>query len=111
VNPVPAKKAKEQPKEQPKEQSKEQSKEQPELRYEEGIAQLEALVEGMEEGELSLEETLAAYERGVALHAQLEALLKRGEKRIEMLVCQNGDAERVPFESEPEHLAFTLEDE
>ena len=100
---MPAKKPKEQPKEQPREQ--------PELRYEEGVAQLEALVEGMEEGALSLEQTLAAYERGVALHAQLEALLQRGEKRIELLAQQSGEAERIPFESEPEHIAFALEDE
>jgi len=88
-------------------------KEQPELRYEEGIAQLEALVEGMEEGALSLEETLAAYECGVELHARLEALLKRGEKRIEMLVPQGEevDGKRIPFESEPEHIAFALEEE
>ena|GEM_PF-656212 len=82
-----------------------------ELSYEEGIAQLEALVERMEEGELSLEETLAAYEGGVALHARLEALLKHGEKRIEMLSLQNGEAKRVPFEGEPEPIAFALEEE
>ena len=79
--------------------------------YEEGIAQLEALVERMEEGELSLEETLAAYEGGVALHARLEALLKHGEKRIEMLAQQDGEEKRIPFESEPEHIAFVLEEE
>ncbi|MCL2545280.1 MAG: exodeoxyribonuclease VII small subunit [Clostridia bacterium] len=84
--------------------------------YEEGIAQLEALVEGMEEGALSLEETLAAYERGVALHGRLEALLKRGERRIEMLAPQGEEAgetsaKRIPFESEPEHIAFALEEE
>jgi len=82
-------------------------KDQPELQYEDGIAELEALVERMEEGELSLEETLAAYERGAALHTRLETLLKRGEKRIEMLA----DAKRVPFEGEPEHIAFNLEEE
>jgi len=81
------------------------------LSYEEGIAQLEALVIRMEEGELSLEETLAAYEGGVALHAHREALLKSGEKRIEMLALQNGEAKRVPFEGEPEHIAFVLEEE
>ena len=78
--------------------------------YEEGVAQLEALVERMEAGELSLEETLAAYERGVALHGRLEALLKRGEKRVEMLT-QDGEGKRIPFEAEPERIAFALEEE
>jgi len=91
--------------------AKKAEKPQSELSYEEGIEQLEALVERMEEGELSLEETLAAYERGVALHGRLEALLKRGEKRIEMLTPQNGEEKRIPFETEPEHIAFALEEE
>ena len=91
----------------------EQPKDQPELQYEEGIAQLEALVERMEE-ELSLEETLAAYERGMALHAQLEAVLKRGERRVQMLATQNEgegpETERIPFESESEIMSFELEE-
>jgi len=79
-----------------------------ELSYEEGIAQLEAQVERMEEGELSLEETLAAYERGVALHARLDALLKRGEKRVEMLALQ--DKSESTLENEPERISFALEE-
>lgn len=78
------------------------SAEHSEPRFEEGLAELEAMVERVEEGELSLEETLSAYERGVALHAQLEAILKKGEQRIRMLQIRNGEpdpeAESVPFE-------------
>ncbi len=76
--------------------------EEQDLGYEESMVQLEALVERMEAGELSLEQTLEAFERGMALHARLEAILKRGEQRIEMLQSRNGEpdpsAEWVPFE-------------
>jgi len=88
-----------------------------ELKYEEGIAQLEALIESMEEGELSkltLEDTLAAYERGILLHARLEALLKRGEKRVQMLAVHGGeadlDADRIPFEGGFESVASQRDD-
>ncbi len=63
----------------------------PEWGYEEGIAQLEALVERMESGELSLEETLAAYERGAALHHRLEELLHSGQRRVEILQVREGE--------------------
>lgn len=66
------------------------------LTFEAGLAQLEALVGGMEAGALSLEQALTAYEQGMALHAQLSALLKAGERRIEML--QEGSGQPVPFE-------------
>ena len=76
----------------------------PEIAYEAGIAQLEALVERMESGEFSLEETLSAYERGAALHAQLNTILERGERRIQALQIRDGEpdpqAEWVPFEAE-----------
>ena len=69
--------------------------------YEEGIAQLEALVTRMEDGELKLEEALATYEQGMALYARLDAVLKQGERRIQMLQARDGmsDADvTVPFE-------------
>lgn len=70
-------------------------KEEP-LTFEAGLEQLEALVGGMEAGALSLEQALAAYEQGMALHAQLSAQLKAGERRIEMLQEKGGQP--VPFE-------------
>jgi exodeoxyribonuclease VII small subunit len=90
---------------QPEPQLEFQARPQPERQYEEGIAELEALVERMEEGTLSLEETLAAYERGMALHARLEAVLSGGERRIRMLQSRDG----VP-DPQAEDLPFALEE-
>ena len=55
------------------------------LSFETGMQELETLVEKLSSGELALEEAIALYEQGTALHAQLEALLAQQKKRIEMI--------------------------
>ena len=50
--------------------------------FEEGMEELEALVQALEKGELSLEESFKAYEKGVRLAAQLRSVLDQGEARI-----------------------------
>ena len=53
--------------------------------YEELIAGLEDVVERLEGGGLSLEEAMAAYEKGVAVAEQAQRLLDSAEQRIEQL--------------------------
>lgn len=53
--------------------------------FEEGMQELDALVEKLSSSELPLEEAIALYEQGTALHAQLEELLAQQKKRIEMI--------------------------
>lgn len=53
--------------------------------FEEGMQELDALVEKLSSSELPLEEAIALYEQGTALHAQLEALLAQQKKRIEII--------------------------
>lgn len=55
------------------------------LSFEAGMQELDALVERLSSQELPLEEAIALYEQGTALHAQLEALLAQQKKRIEMI--------------------------
>ena len=55
------------------------------LSFEAGMQELDALVEKLSSSELPLEEAIALYEQGTALHAQLEALLAQQKKRIEMI--------------------------
>lgn len=55
------------------------------LSFEEGMQELDALVEKLSSSELPLEEAIALYEQGTMLHAQLEALLAQQKKRIEMI--------------------------
>ncbi|MBQ4265722.1 MAG: exodeoxyribonuclease VII small subunit [Clostridia bacterium] len=55
------------------------------ISFEEGMQELGILVEKLSGNELSLEESIALYEQGVALHAQLEQLLAMQKKRIETI--------------------------
>lgn len=52
--------------------------------FETGLAALEALVAKME-GEMPLDEAMAAYEEGVKLHAALSAQLDASEKKLRIL--------------------------
>ncbi len=56
------------------------------MRFEDGMAALEALVARLESGELSLEAALAAFEEGVALVRALNDRLSAVEQRIEQLM-------------------------
>jgi len=54
--------------------------------FEESLAELEALVRRLEQGELPLEESLAAFERGMALVRLLAARLEDVAQRVEVLL-------------------------
>jgi exodeoxyribonuclease VII small subunit len=55
------------------------------LNFEAALEELEQLVERMETGELSLEESLKAFERGVALTRDCQKALKDAELRVQAL--------------------------
>ncbi|KHF24133.1 exodeoxyribonuclease VII small subunit [Solemya velum gill symbiont] len=61
--------------------------------FEEALNELEKLVETMESGELTLEESLKTFEKGVALTRQCETALREAEQKIEMLSQASEDAE------------------
>ena len=53
--------------------------------FEQSMQALEDLVARMESGELSLEASLAAYERGVGLYRHCQAALEQAELRVRLL--------------------------
>lgn len=57
----------------------------PVAHFEHSLEELEQLVEKMETGELSLEQSLAAYERGVGLYRQCQQALEQAELRVRLL--------------------------
>ena len=67
------------------------------MTYESGMEELTALTEKVESGEMTLEETLKAYEKGCALAEKLSALLQEGRGRVEKL---EKDGSRTPFDAE-----------
>ncbi len=66
--------------------------------FEQALAELESLVETMEQGELSLEESLKSFERGVLLTRTCQQALKEAEQKIQILTENTPDAEPEPFE-------------
>ena len=64
--------------------------------FEKSLAELEALVEKMERGDISLEDSLACFERGIALTRQCQEALKSAEQKVEILLKDS--ATPVPFE-------------
>ena len=57
----------------------------PVAQFEHSLDELEQLVEKMEQGEMNLEDSLAAYERGVGLYRRCQAALEQAELRVRLL--------------------------
>jgi exodeoxyribonuclease VII small subunit len=68
--------------------------------FEESLSELEALVERMEGGELSLEESLGAFERGIALTRSCQQALQAAEQKVEILTGRTPDAATEPFDDD-----------
>jgi exodeoxyribonuclease VII small subunit len=68
--------------------------------FEKALQELEALVEKMEQGELSLEESLQHFEKGVQLSRTCQQALRDAEQKVEILMQKNAQEETVPFDSE-----------
>jgi len=68
------------------------------ISFEEGMQELEALVQGLEAGELSLEDSFKAYEKAVALKNSLSDLLDEGDRRIRVLT-DAGETDLEPEEA------------
>ncbi len=69
------------------------------LTFEQALQELEAIVREMEEGTIGLEESLARYERGVALLKRCYGQLRDAEQRILLLtgVDEEGQPTLAPF--------------
>jgi exodeoxyribonuclease VII small subunit len=60
------------------------------MSFESALAELEKIVGMLEGGKAPLAESIAIYERGEALKAHCERLLKEAEARIEKITLRNG---------------------
>ena len=69
----------------------------PQVDFEAMLKELEDLVKQMESGDLGLEDSLKAFERGVALTRQCQAALKNAELRVRALT-ENNDFEDLDTE-------------
>lgn len=69
-----------------------------ELGFDQILARLREVVGRLESGDLTLEQSLAVYEEGVALARKGQHLLASAEKRVEILVSAAGGVEVAPFD-------------
>jgi exodeoxyribonuclease VII small subunit len=78
------------------------------LSFEQAFVELEEVVEQLEAGELTLDQSMALFERGMALATQCNAQLDEAELRVQQLVPVGGegppgdDYELAPFAEYPE---------
>ena len=68
------------------------------LPFEKALAELESIVQKLEQGSVPLEESVAIYERGEALKRRCEELLRQAEARVEKITL---DAAGKPTGTEP----------
>ncbi len=64
---------------------------------ERSLEELEALVVRLESGDLTLEQALAEFERGVKLTRTCQAALKEAEQKVEILLKKTETAAPAPF--------------
>ncbi|MBI4370776.1 MAG: exodeoxyribonuclease VII small subunit [Elusimicrobia bacterium] len=72
----------------------------PEQPFEKTLEDLETLVRDLEAGDKSLEDSLALFEKGVALSKDLTRRLEEAKTKVEALSQEGGRLVRKPFERE-----------
>lgn len=66
--------------------------------FEHSLDELEQLVAKMEGGELSLDESLTSFERGIGLYRHCQQALERAELRVRLLLDPDAPDSAEPFE-------------
>ncbi len=75
-------------------------KKKPSSLFEESLAELEQLVNQLEHGDITLEESLSCFERGVSLTRVCQKALQEAEQKVQILIEKNGNQALEPFTDE-----------
>ncbi len=70
--------------------------------FEQSLVKLENLVEKMEAGELTLEDSLTTFEEGIRLTRECQQALSQAEQKVKILIEQNGQVTSQDFDTGPE---------
>ena len=70
--------------------------EQKKITFEHAMAELEKIVTDVEQGKISLEDSIDKYENGMKIIQHCRAILEQAEKRIETISNQNHSADEPP---------------
>jgi exodeoxyribonuclease VII small subunit len=68
--------------------------------FEQALAELENLVQRLEQGDTSLEQSLQDFERGIELTRTCQQALKQAEQKIQILLQDNEQAPLETFDSD-----------
>lgn len=68
--------------------------------FEQSLDELEQIVQRMEKGELSLDDSLRAYEQGVALYRKCRGALDQAELRVRLLTDPTDPDGARPFQDD-----------
>ena len=82
-----------------------------ELSFEAALGRLEQVVDRLEQGDLELESSLAAFEEGVRLSGRCAGQLDAAKRRIEILTREGSSWMATPFEDGPGETRADTEDE
>jgi exodeoxyribonuclease VII small subunit len=69
-----------------------------EMSFEESLKELEGTADKLEKGQLSLDESLMLFEKGIKLVRECNSKLKSAQQKVEQLVEENGEVKEEPFE-------------
>ena len=70
--------------------------------FEQALADLESLVTQMEQGDLTLDASLSAFEEGIKLTRECQTILDQAEQKVDILTSKNGELQTAPFHIEQE---------
>ncbi len=69
---------------------------------EKSLAEINSLVEQMESGELTLEQSLTQFERGIVLIKHAQTILNEAEQKVQLLMNSRGEDKLIAYEAPDE---------
>ncbi len=67
------------------------------INFEKALEELEGIVEDLESGELSLENSLKSFEKGIKIARQCQEQLSKAELQVQKLIEENGELKTTPL--------------
>ena len=75
-----------------------------EMNFEDKLAELETIVEKLEKGQLSLDESLGLFEQGITLSRDCNAMLKSARQKVEKLIEEDNSLKSEDFALPDENI-------
>tara|TARA_E500000331_G_scaffold120425_1_gene117566 strand:+ start:810 stop:1043 length:234 start_codon:yes stop_codon:yes gene_type:complete len=70
------------------------------INFEKALEELEGIVESLESGDLSLENSLKSFEKGIKLARQCQEQLSKAELQVQKLIEENGELKTAPLKDD-----------